>query len=127
MDRTSCSLEFCDYPIFAKGYCNAHYVRQRTGMPMVPIKRKSRGGQSRYVYKRVNGVFGMEHRFVMAEVMGRPLLPHENVHHINGDRRDNRPENLELWSSSQPKGQRISDKVAWAKELLALYDPSALV
>jgi len=35
--------------------------------------------------------------------------------------RDNRESNLELWSSSQPKGQRVEDKVAWAREILALY------
>lgn len=68
----------------------------------------------------------LEHVKVMSELLGRALLPHENVHHINGVRDDNRHENLELWSHSQPKGQRVPDKVAWAKELLALYEPEAL-
>lgn len=67
-----------------------------------------------------------EHRIVMERLLGRELLPGENVHHANGNRADNRPENLELWSSSQPPGQRVSDKVAWAKALLALYAPEAL-
>lgn len=65
----------------------------------------------------------LEHRLVMSEAIGRPLHKHETVHHINGDRSDNRLENLELWSTSQPAGQRVDDKVTWAEEILRTYAP----
>jgi hypothetical protein len=63
----------------------------------------------------------------MQEMLGRELFPDENVHHINGVRDDNRPENLELWSTSQPSGQRIPDKVEWALEILRRYAPGSAV
>lgn len=50
-----------------------------------------------------------EHRYVMQQKLGRALAKHENVHHINGKRGDNRPENLELWKRSQPAGVRSAD------------------
>jgi hypothetical protein len=83
----------------------------------------------------------LEHTFVMAAYLGRPLARGEQVHHRNGVRGDNTvgpcatstrcgcadgPHNLELWSISHPSGQRVLDQVEWAKRILARYEPDSL-
>lgn len=67
-----------------------------------------------------------EHIIVMEQILGRHLLPGEEVHHKNRIRSDNRPENLELWNTSHPAGARLTDLIAWAEELLKLYAPTKL-
>ena len=121
-----CEKDGCSGPFFARGLCNVHYYKAwRSGEGFGKrVNREKHAGtlmDGGYVRTLKNGRRIFDHRRVMEEILGRPLLPEETVHHINGDRGDNRPENLELWSSSQPSGQRIEDKIQWAKAILRLY------
>lgn len=61
------------------------------------------------------GGYVLEHRYVMSEYLERPLRRCEVVHHINGNRKDNRIENLELCGKqekTQPVGQRYYDVIS---------------
>ncbi|NXY93518.1 HNH endonuclease [Streptomyces sp. BR123] len=85
-----------------------------------------RRGNNGYVLLTIEGRRVAEHRLVMERALGRRLRADENVHHVNGNKGDNRIENLELWSTWQPSGQRVTDKVRWAEELLRQYAPELL-
>lgn len=65
------------------------------------------------------------HRAVMEATLGRQLRFGENIHHINGCRFDNHPDNLELWVVSQPAGQRSAQLVTHARRILAAYGNDA--
>ena len=118
-----------------------HYERKRKGRETGsadPQRRASgeghvhRGG---YIVKSTGGKQRLEHRRIVEQLLGRKLKRHETVHHVNGQRGDNRTDgplqnfrsgNLELWSSWQPAGQRVADKVEFAVSLLREYAPELL-
>ncbi len=74
-----------------------------------------------YVSISINGKRNLLHTLIMEDFLGRKMLKTEFVHHKNGFRDDNRIDNLELWTTSHPAGQRVEDKIDWAKEFLELY------
>jgi hypothetical protein len=135
-----CDVADCSRPHHSHGLCRSHLERARRHGdvdPERPVSRRPPGGGSiSHGYRKVIVPVDLlpltrgernvlQHRLVMAVLLGRPLEPAEVVHHLNGDRLDNRPANLELWSVDQPKGQRVTDKVRFALELLELYHPDA--
>lgn len=127
-----CGLGDCTKKYYAKGFCSTHYYSWRQyGDPYERRQGEYGAGHTgkdgyRHVFRPdhqnaySNGNV-REHVFVMSTVLGRALLPGENVHHLNGVKDDNRPENLELWLTHQPKGQRVTDLLEWAEEIIRRY------
>ena len=108
--------------------------RLKKGLPLDHIFQKKYRFMDGYKYiwmpehaeARKSGYI-QEHRLIMSQHIGRPIDKKETIHHINGIRSDNRIENLELWNSRHPKGQRVEDKIKWCIELLESYGHTVII
>lgn len=127
-----CSVPGCERSdLAAHELCSMHYWRWRKTGDVGPAGKMIGSGSINPAGYRVlhrpqhpnAGKHGniLEHVVVMSEFLGRPLRKGETVHHKNGIRHQNDPDNLELWCKNHPSGQRVSDLIEWAIEFLKAY------
>ena len=127
-----CNFRECSDPVrinragYSTGFCALHlgvtisvsrYTGEDKDEHIERVLSGCKGGRridkTGYIFVRTETAWIAEHRAVMQDSLGRELVIGESVHHVNGDRGDNRIENLELWYSAQPYGQRVPDLIRY--------------
>jgi HNH endonuclease len=129
MFARTCGFEGCTNKHRARGLCSSHLDQLARGRELTPLL-----GPHGRRYEHCTFIkcpdpdhpnakskpgWIAEHVWVMSQVLGRPLRRGESVHHKNNIKHDNRPENLELWHTHQPRGASVEDTVRWARWFLA--------
>ena len=71
-----------------------------------------------YLATRIDGRYVGIHRLIMGGILGRPLRDDEIIHHLNGIRDDNRPENLAVTSRG---GHNQIHKQKWGRDHICAY------
>lgn len=140
---TKCTVDGCDSVASARGLCTKHYHRwKRTGdvntHRRINFRDNGSGNLTEEGYillcrpnhpnAKSRGRV-LEHVVIMSEILGRPLDDGEIVHHKNGIKSDNRPENLELcFVHSHIKGQLMKDVVDnYLQDYIKLYGMEELL
>jgi len=106
-----CPVMYCQRPIKFQSLCSGHYSRLLNTGTTFHVWESGFGPKlvekgDGYLLRRINGVHELEHRVQMELHLKRFLEPSETVHHINGDRSDNRVENLQLRTGDHGKGAK---------------------
>jgi hypothetical protein len=120
---TVCKIEGCDKPCDCHGMCGMHAQRMRRyGDPYYVTPEQERRANNRAAqiarldsvkpstYRKRHGRH--EHRVVAEQMLGRALMPGEIVHHIDGDKHNNNPSNLQVMTQDHHLREHLAPDAA---------------